>query len=385
MNAQPIRIAHLATGLGMGGAENTLATLLARLDRERFQSEVFSLSTDEPLGPHIRRLGVPVTALGLPPGRLTPGAISHLAYRMRSFRPDLIQTWMYHADFVGSLLAPLVGSPPVVWNVRVTLKSPAELKIHTRLVVSVNVLLSRLSPKRIVYCAEAAQRDHVRLGFAPGRGLVIPNGFDLAGFAPDPSARDRVRAALGLASEAFLIGMAARFHPQKDHRMFITAAARLHSERPDAYFVLWGQGMDWGNHQLSSWIDSAGLRRSIHLLGLRQDAPELTAALDIATISSSFGEAFPRVVGEAMACGVPCAVTDVGDAALIVSDTGLVSPPGDAAALSANWLALAQMPGHERVALGQQARRRILENYSLERMLDAYARLYEDIITARRD
>jgi glycosyltransferase involved in cell wall biosynthesis len=290
---------------------------------------------------------------------------------------------MYHADFLGALAAQLAGNPPVVWNLRVTLADIHELKPATRLVVRANAWLSHSVPKRIVCCAEAARDHHAAIGYDQARMTVIPNGFDLGSFAPDLAARTRLRTSLGLPPETLLVGMAARFHPQKDHLNFIQAAALLHAEMPEVRFVLWGKDVDARNARLSGWVDEAGLHEVVHMLGLRPDAAELTAALDLATLTSAYGEAFPRVLGEAMACGVPCVSTDVGDASAILGETGRVVPARNPQALAQAWGMLLRLPPAERQALGAAGRKRVETSFRVEKMAAAYAGMYRDIIAAK--
>ncbi len=377
-----LRLAHVATGLGVGGAEMTLLNLLTRLDRRRFECEVFSLSAEAPLAERIRALGVPVHLLDMKPGAPDPRGYLRLVAHLRRFRPALVQTWMYHADFLGGLAAPLAGRPPVVWGVHLTVGEMSGLKPATRLIIRLNARLSRRLPRAIVCCAEAARRTHAAIGYAAARMTVIPNGIDLGRFRPDPAARARLRAELGLPAETLLIGMAARFDPHKDHRNFLRAAALLRRRRPEVRFVLWGRDVAPDNPGLAAWVREEGLEGVVHLLGLRADAPSLTAALDLATLSS-WGEAFPLVLGEAMACGVPCVSTDVGDAALLLGETGRVVPPRHPQALAEAWEALLALPPSARQALGRAARQRVEDHYSLEKMAAAYARLYEDIIEGR--
>jgi glycosyltransferase involved in cell wall biosynthesis len=379
----PIKILHIATGLGMGGAETSLANLMAFTDRAEFEPRVLSLSDNQPVGERIRALGIPVDALGMRPGRIVPADFFRLTRTLREIKPDLIQTWMYHADLLGSLAAPLARNPPVVWGLHMTVDDMQSVKRGTRLVIRVNALLSRWSPVRIVCCAENTRLSHAHLGYAAAKMTVIPNGFDLSKFQPDESARAGVRAELKLSPETKLVGMAARFHPQKDHANFVATAARLHEKMPEVHFILWGKDINWDNRTLAGWIDAAALRDRFHLLDLRLDAPRLTAALDVSTLSSR-GEAFPMVIGESMACAVPCAVTDVGDAASMVADTGRTVPPADAAALARAWQELLALPAEERSRLGQRARQRVMEQYDIRKTSTQYADLYRDIISGWR-
>jgi glycosyltransferase involved in cell wall biosynthesis len=185
---------------------------------------------------------------------------------------------------------------------------------------------------------------------------------------------------LGVDDSIPLIGMCGRFDLQKDHHNFLAAAGLLRALLPDAQFVLWGKGVDLENPHLSAWIAEEGLGQAVHLLGFRTDSPRLNAALDVATLSAAYGEAFPNVVGEAMACAVPCVVTGVGDAAYIVGETGRAVPPGSPEALAAAWAELLSLPAAERKALGTAARKRVENLFSLEKMGAAYAQLYRDII-----
>jgi glycosyltransferase involved in cell wall biosynthesis len=215
--------------------------------------------------------------------------------------------------------------------------------------------------------------------------VVIPNGYDVGTFRPDFGARAIVRKALGLSEDAPIIGMVARFDPQKDHRTFIRAAQMLHRDRPDAHFLLCGMEVTWENQELARWIDDAGLRTHCHLLGRRDDdIANVTAALDIASLSSSYGEGFPNVVSEAMCCSVPCVVTDVGDAALIVGPTGIVVPPRNPEALAAAWRTMLEMGCEGRRPMGIAARQRIKERFDIAEITGRYEHLFEELARGAR-
>jgi glycosyltransferase involved in cell wall biosynthesis len=181
-----------------------------------------------------------------------------------------------------------------------------------------------------------------------------------------------------------LLGSFARFHPQKDHETLCRAAGLVAAARPDVHLVLAGVGIDAGNERLVAWLRESGAADRCHLLGERDDMPRLTAALDLALMTSSFGEAFPLVVGEAMACGVPCVVTDVGDARQMVADTGRVVPARDAQALAGAVLDLLAMPVDERAALGARARERVQRELSLTAVAARYESLYTEVLAGAR-
>lgn len=373
-----IKIVHVITGLGTGGAEMMLYKLLSSTHRDEFSHSVISLTDRGTLGSGIQALGVPVSVLGMHRGLPNPLDIWRLAKMLRRESPDLVQTWMYHGDLVGGLAARMAGNVPVLWGIRQSTFDSRRSRRRTQLVARLCARLSRWLPATIVCCSDMGRRSHEALGYDARKMVVIPNGFDLTAFAPDPQARSAVRQELGLDREALLVGLIARFDPQKDHENFIRAAGLLHRHRPDVHFVLCGDGIDRENTQLGGWIEAAGIGTHCHLLGRRRDMARLNAALDVATLSSSWGEGFPNVVGEAMACGVPCAVTDVGDSALIVGESGRVVPCRDPEALAAAWQELLDMPVEERRVLGAAARRRIEERYSLQAVVALYEQLYRE-------
>lgn len=371
-----IRVMHLITGLGTGGAETVLFRLLSGMDRSRFESCVACLTSDGPVGAKIRALGIPVTALDMPPGRLTVQGLSGLLRLVKGFNPDILQTWLYHADLLGGL-AGFACRIPVVWGLHNTSLDPSAVKRTTILVAHLNALLSHFLPRRIISCSETARASHIRMGFNASKFVVIPNGFDLSAFHPDPSARASLRGELGLSADTFLVGLVARFDPLKDHHTFVRAAGKIYASQPQAHFVLCGDGVSWENDALAGWIDAAGIRSNCHLLGRRADMPRLMAALDVLALSS-IGEAFPNVLGEAMSCGIPCVATDVGDAANIVGPTGVIVPPGDSEALASGVEKLIGIGSNGRQKLGDAARQRVQDNFEISQIVGRYETIYQD-------
>jgi len=377
-----IRLAHVITGLSTGGAQTALLRLLSRMDRTRFEPHVYSLSSwTGPIENEIRALGIPIRLLNMRATIPNPAAVLELSRYLRRQRADLVQTWLYHADLVGGVAAK-IASPrtAVVWGIHNGNLNPQTTN-HTRTfyVARTCARISTWLPRVIVCCGYAARETHLAIGYNRQKISVIPNGFELHVFRPDPDARRRIRAELGIPPTAMLVGCVGRFHPDKDPRNFVEAAGRLHERLPDVHFVLCGSGFSAENLELARWVESAQLHGTIHLLGERRDVHHVLAALDVAT-SPSRAEAFPSVVGEAMACGVPCVVTDVGDSAYMVGDTGRVVPPGAPAALADALYALLG-DGSERLrALGAAARRRVEEAFSIERMIRSYEQTYTDVL-----
>ncbi len=375
----PKRILFLTTGLYAGGAELMLLRLLSRLDRQRFMPSVISLIQLGPVSEKIKQLEIPVRSLGMQPGRPNIASIWRLVRWLRRDRPHIMQTWMYHADLLGGLAALLAGRIPIAWGVRHSdplTQGYGPLTVPT---VKLCARLSRWIPKRIVCCSEASRQAHVAFGYAVDKMLVIPNGVDLTALRPDPEARRVARQALAIPTEAPVIGLVGRFHPQKDHQNFVQAARLIFSKRPSVHFVLCGEGVTWDNVELAAWIDQAGIRANFRLLGRREDVPQLMASFDLATSSSCFGESFANVVSEAMSCGVPCVVTDVGDSAHIVGRTGIVVPPRDAAALAQAWERMLDLSREQLVQTGLQARQRIKDHFDLPQIVDRYQTLFDEM------
>jgi glycosyltransferase involved in cell wall biosynthesis len=370
-----IRVLFVTTGLDTGGAELMLYRLIAGLDRATFACSVVSLTDCGPTAAKLRALGVPVQALGMRRGVPDPRAVPRLARWMRRLAPDVVQTWMYHADLIGGLAARLAGRRALAWSLRQSTLDARTSKRSTVWTVRACAPLSRFVPARIVCCSEASRRVHVAAGYTSRKMLVIPNGFDVGAFRPDPGVRVAVRRELSVPDDALLVGLVARWDPQKDHATFLRAAARVAARCP-AQFVLCGEGVTSDNAVLAGWIEAAGLGGRCHLLGSRDDMPRLTAALDVACSASAYGEGFSNVLGEAMACEVVCVATDVGDAALIVGDTGRVVPPRDAAALAAALGEVLALDPGARAQLGRAARARVQQQFDLSTCVARYAALY---------
>jgi glycosyltransferase involved in cell wall biosynthesis len=381
MNAGAQRAVFVITGLSTGGSETMLLKLLERIDRRIFEPHVISLSDKGEIGPRIEALGIRVEALGMKPGAPSPFRFMRLVSRLRQLRPAFVHTWMYHADFLGGLAARFAGIRGIGWRIN---HSNLDRKLNKRTTLWIVAWCARLSnkvPLRIMSCSEKAARVHVAAGYAAGKMVVVPNGFDLSRYRPDPASRDSVRGELGLAKDVPLVGIVARYNSQKNIEGFVEAATRVAERRSDVHFLLAGNGIDQANAVLDRVIRASEAGDRLHLLGRREDVPRLMAALDVLALSSH-GEAFPNVVGEGMACGLPCVVTDAGDAAEIVGDTGRVVPVGDMAGLARELLAVLELPLPAREALGRKARERVREKYDIERVVEKYQAFYLSLMQA---
>lgn len=374
----PVSVVHLITSLVVGGAQMHLYKTVTRFDPRRINSTVVSLVPPGPVGALLKDAGIPVYHLGMAKGRPNPLGLARLVGLLRRLRPQVLQTYLYHADLVGLLAGRLAGVPRIFWNLR---QSVMEFERYRRTTAWTVRLSARLSRRvdLILVNSWAGADYHRRLGYDPERLLVVPNGFDLERFRPDPDAYREVRRELGLPAEHLLVGMFARFDPQKDHATFLAAAAQVAALMPQVSFVLAGTGLTWEHPEVAALVKESGLPpRRLFLLGERRDIPRLAAALDVFVLSSAFGEGCANVVGEAMAAGVPCVVTEVGDSPRMVGDTGLVVPPRDPKALAQAVVRLLSLEPARRRLLGEAARTRIARHFALDEIVSRLTRLYTE-------
>jgi glycosyltransferase involved in cell wall biosynthesis len=360
-----------------------LYKLLAETDRTRFEPVVVSLMDGGALRERIEALGVEVHTLGVRPALPTPFDLWRLIRLTRRLRPGLVIGWMYHSCLAVQLARMFSSGPaPVLWSIHYSVSSLAREKWLTAFSIRACALLSRL-PGKIIFVSRDGRSKHGPLGFSAENNCVIPNGIDAHTFAPSPGARASVRSELGLPGDALVIGMVSRYHPMKDHANFLRAAALVSKAHPETHFLLVGRGVDGDNGELRRLIRELGLTSRTHLLGERHDIPRLVAALDVFSLSSRYGESFPNVIGEAMACAVPCVVTDVGDASWIVGDTGRTVPPGDAGALARAWAEMIRHGGEGRAALGRAALSRVKELFPVKSVVQRYEAVYEAVLAGR--
>ena len=335
---------------------------------------VVSLMDEGTHGPRLRDEGVEVHALGMVRGRMSWRALRQLLKIIRTVRPDVVQTWMCHADLAGGVAAWWTRVPRIVWGIRNSLMDRGKSPLSTTLVTRISAWISPYVPDAIVSCSGTASREHAAIGYDAAKMVLIPNGIDLEKFRPMPADRARLRREWGVKDGEFLLGMVARYDPQKDHENLLRALGHLGGNtRINWKCALVGRGLDTGNPELVRLIGQLGLATRVILCGSRDDVPAVMNALDCHVLSSSYGEGFPNVLAEAMACGTPCVTTDVGDGGMIVGETGWSVPPNDpqalARALAESAAAFSGGAWGDRQA---PARHRIEEHFGLPQMVAAY-------------
>ncbi len=370
-----IKIAHISTSLETGGAEVQLLRLLDKIDKTKFEMMVISLHEETYLADQVRELGIPVHSLYL------KREITNIkkAYKLlKEFNPDVIHGTMYEGGVMGTLFNKfLPKKPPVIWTVHEGLEHYRQEPLRKQIQLRFWSLLSNL-PECMMYVSHLNAKQHLNWGFKNRKALVLTNGVDTKRFKPSPAARKSIRKSLYIPDDSFVIGITARFHPVKNHLSFISAAAILSETHPNIHYIMVGTNIDEDNELLTEAIDRFGLGKHIHLLGNRDDIPQIVNAYDVASLTS-LGEAFPLTLGEAMATAVPCVATNVGDNKYILGETGRIVPVNDDDALAAAWKELVEMDKDEFKKLGEAAYQRTHEKFTLAQQVKQHEELYENL------
>jgi glycosyltransferase involved in cell wall biosynthesis len=370
-----MKVLHIIPGLETGGTEVFLANLLPALQARGIECTLFSLRKGGTVAARLIDAGVTVQSLGVGGYASSALAWPRLRALARDTRPDVIHGWLYHGNLAASLVRSTIPTAYLLWSIRHSLVGRHHEKAATRLMIRFGARVSR-RVDRVIYNAQESARQHARAGFANERAVVIPNGIDTNRFTPDPASRSRNRRAHGFGDEDLLVGIVARYHPIKGHSLFVTAAAIAAGKDPRLRFLMLGSGLN--NSKLERLLACSGIRDKIRLIDERTDVSGVLNMLDV-HVSASWGEGFPNVVGEAMACGVPCVVTDVGASRELVGDTGAIVAPGSSQSLAAAILELTQRPAAFRLELGAAARDRVARLFSWDRSVSAYAELYANL------
>lgn len=377
MSERPRKILHIITTASVGGAELMLCRLLERSDPSHHDSAVLSLMTPTSLKERLESLNLPLYTLDMKPPLPGLKSIRKLRRILQEFQPDLIQGWMYHGNLAASVGARLAGfKGPVLWNIRHSLHDMSFEKPSSRLTIRMNAKLSK-HPRAIIFNSCASIEQHEAIGFASDRSVFVPNGVDSDLYRPHPELRQEVRAELGIAESAPLIGMIARYHPQKDPVNLLKAVAIIAEQQPDVRLVIAGRHFDQDNNLVLAAIADLGLEDQVQLLDRRDDIPRLLAAMDVVASPSAWGEGFPNALGEASAAGVPCVATDIGDSARVIGDCGRVVQPRDPEALAAALIDVLNLEPARKRQLREAARRHITDNFKLDVIAKRFSKLHD--------
>lgn len=368
MTDDPIKVTFFAHSLRLGGAEVQLAALARGLDRRNFAPSLVCIHGDGELLQTVRDAGVPVQVVGKRGRFDVVGLFVRIVRALRAQTPDVVYSFLGLPNVIAGMAGPFLRDCRIAWGVRASDMHVSERGLDWRILFALERMLAGRADA--IVCNSWSGRDHLAANGFPTKAMVVqPNGIDCERHAPDAMARSRLRAELGVGDEEVVIGMVGRLDPMKDHPNFLRAAADLAAEVRQVRFICVGGGPDDYAAELRRLADELGLASRVIWTGVRTDVAALYNAFDIVTLSSRYGEGFPNVVGEAMACGLPCVVTDVGDAARVVGDTGIVVPIETPRALADGWRAVLAGGPQARAERGVRARQRIESEFPTRAMI----------------
>ena len=377
-----MKILHVIVGLDRGGAEMMLRHMIETSLQTGSENSHCVISLTD-LGFHgaiLQKQGVPVYEIGIRSPKDFFKSALRLFFLLKKIKPDIVQTWMVHADFIGGIAARLAGIKNVIWGVHST-----DYSVESRSTQALRWLcapLSYLIPRKVVCVAQSSLNASVNAGYSAQKMIVINNGFDVETLRLQRSPVGTLRAIAAIAPDELVIGCLGRFNPAKDHANFVKAAGILAAEYPKSRFLMVGRDLDSANIELRSLISATGYVNRFILLGERSDAAACLDAMDVFVLSSCT-EAFPMVLGEAMAIGIPCVATNVGDCALLLGDAGELVPARDSEALAAAVSRMLDLTSAKRRALGQKGSARVEEHFTMLAALERFDALYKSLVSVR--
>ena len=371
-----MKIMFVINSLNVGGAEQMLAKIAKNIAFADDDITVVTLIGNGILAEEFVGENHCVISLGLSRNPLTWLNIVKLAVIMRRRQPDVVHSWLYQSDIVAGIVTRFVTNCAVIWSLRQSNLAKEHNKFTTRLCIKLCALMSRYLPDAIVSNAYIAMLAHTKIGYAANKIVIIPNGFDLSQSSRDASAAAKIREELGIGHDAPMVSMIGRFDSQKNHVGFFRAMRTILNALPDTNFCFAGVGVTTDNPAINKMIYENNIdKKRLHLLGQRNDINAVMSATDLLALPSD-GEAFPNVVGEAMACEIPCVVTDVGDCGEIVGKTGRVVPAGDMLKFADEVIGMLSKSKLQRQAMGREARLRVKARYDIDKVAKAYRDLY---------
>ena len=361
---------------GGGGAEKQLSMLAKALSIKGYEVSILCFYPDADSEAEFSDTPIKLLSLEKQDRWDMVGFFWRLFQQLKSIQADVLHSYLPDSNILTIFLKPLFPTTKMVWGIRHSNWGDSQLNIERGNKLSkwvdstiyVEQKLARFADL-IIANSYAGQKYHLSKGFPEESLIVIPNGIDVDHFQPDPEAGAITRQEWGVSGDRILIGLVGRLHPMKDHSTFLKAAALILQERQNVHFVCVGgeQQQDYAI-QLYKLANQLGIADQVIWAGARVDMLEVYNALDILVSASAFGEGFSNAISEAMACGKPCVVTDVGDSGSIVGNQGIVIPPGDPQALKTAVMQLITELTTENYAQGK-IRQRIVENFSVPQLL----------------
>jgi glycosyltransferase involved in cell wall biosynthesis len=361
------RLLMLVRSLDRGGAERQVVLLASGLPGLGWEPTVAVMYAGGALGGELAEAGVPLLDLRKKGRWDVAGFAFRLARAARQLRPDVVYGILPAQNLLALALRAVCPRVRVVWGVR---GSARDLRRHDRLYRFVTWAQARLArfADLVVVNSEAGRAHVVTTGVPIGKTTVVSNGIDTAVFRPVPAMGDRVRQEWGVPSGEALVAQVGRLEAIKGQRTFLAAAAQVAPSRPGARFACVGDGPAAEREALRRLGEDLGLDGRVTWAGVRSDMVAVHNAADV-VVSASDSEGFSNAIAEAMACGTPCVVTDVGDSALIVGDTGTVVPPHDPAALAEAVLEVLDRVAVDPEGVAARCRRRVEDRFGRQAAL----------------
>lgn len=372
MNKIKMKITHVIIGLNIGGAELMLKRLIDGTESQRgVKHSIISLTDLGVLGKELLASGIEVKYLGMKNAFFLPLVFFKLRQEIKKQQPDLVQTWMYHADILGGLAAKSLKVKRIIWNVRNT-NFGLNGFMHKAL-IKVSAIISKNIPDKIIYVSQSAKLSHERVGYDKTKSIVINNGFDTSKYSKRIADREKVREEFQYNEQDIVILSVGRYAPSKDHLNFIKAAKMAIKQNINIKVLMIGLNVDMYNSKLLNVIGDD--ISSFYLAGQRNDIPSVFSGVDVFCLHS-LTEGFPNVLGEAMSSALPCITTRAGDAELILHDCKYTVDISDAEGLAKVMGIVSKKSSDEKAVMGKMNRQIILENYTIENIRKKYVTLY---------
>ncbi len=372
-----MKIVHIITGLNDGGAENILYKV-CKFDNLN-NHIVISFVSGGKYSTILKEMGVTVHSINMKFYSIIK--FIYLIRLLRNLNPDIVQTWLVHGDFIGGIASRLAGIKNIVWNVLYSKLDTRIEKIRTIFIIKLLSKLSHIIPKFIIVISKSAYDNCKNIGYNKNKIILVNSGFDLSYFKISEKQKLDFRNQFNINHNMPLIGIVARYHPIKDHKNLLKALKIIKSKKINFYCVFVGTDMNIENKILLNDIKNYKLENNIKLLGPLNNIPLVMNGLDIKILCSK-SEGFSSVIVEAMACGTPCVVTDVGDSSFIVGKTGWIVPPSDPAKLATEIQnAIFEIDSDNWEKRCEQARLRVKKNFGINKMIKSYNLIWSKVYT----